>query len=472
VLEEGGRAPSDHDFEASQYDRERAFVSNPGLPIRRVGDPWSATALGGGTIFYAAISFRYREVDFDAREHVAPDALDPKWPIDYQDLRPEYDEVEQLIGVARSTGVDPTEPPSPPAWQPPHPYSPQAARLAAAASRLRLHPFPTPLAINSRPANGFPACQHRTPCNGYQCPTGAKADAISRFLVPASRDQELLTIRLRAKVVRITQASPARAHSLQWLDLESRRVHETRPRAIILAGNAVQSAALLLRSRSRYSPQGLGNEHDLVGRGLSFKVSGYVSGRVEGAADLSTARPGPYSTVALTDWYLDSDCPSGLGGIVYDTEPEPIHGPVAGVLRAHFVAADQPYWHNQVVLGNQRNELGLRYLHLRYRTHPWDVRRAHYLQDRVMELLRKAGARSITTEPSYYEIGSSHLHGTCRAGTDPATSVVDRDGRLHQVNNVWVADGGYMPYAGAVNPTFTIQANSRRIAKIVSKSLP
>jgi paromamine 6'-oxidase/6'''-hydroxyneomycin C oxidase/2'-deamino-2'-hydroxyparomamine 6'-oxidase len=176
--------------------------------------------------------------------------------------------------------------------------------------------------------------------------------------------------------------------------------------------------------------------------------------------------------VALTDWYLDSDCPSGLGGIVYDTEPEPIHGPVAGVLRAHFVAADQPYWHNQVVLGNQRNELGLRYLHLRYRTHPWDVRRAHYLQDRVMELLRKAGARSITTEPSYYEIGSSHLHGTCRAGTDPATSVVDRDGRLHQVDNVWVADGGYMPYAGAVNPTFTIQANSRRIAKIVSKSLP
>jgi paromamine 6'-oxidase/6'''-hydroxyneomycin C oxidase/2'-deamino-2'-hydroxyparomamine 6'-oxidase len=471
VLEEGDRTPAHQDFKESQRGRELAYA--PALPgsAGRVGVPWSARALGGGTAFYAAISLRYRERDFDASDHVSPDALDPRWPIGYQDLRADYDEIERLVGVARRTGADPTEPPSPPAPLPPHPYSAQAARLAAAAARLRLRPFPTPLSVNSQPYRGFPACEQLTPCNGYQCPIAAKADAVSRFLLPHYFHGPAPAVRLRAKAVRIVQSTATRVAGVEWLDLAHRRAHLARARAVVLAGNAAQSAALLLRSHSRRSPAGLGNRHGMVGRGLSFKVSGYVSAMVDDDEELVAKRYGPYSTVTLTDWYADPGCPSGLGGIVYDTQPDDAAEPATGKLRAHFLVADQPMWRNRVRLARRRNPLGLPYLALDYRAHPLDRARARFLADRVRGLMREAGGRDIRTEPSHYQRGSGHLHGTCRAGTDPASSVVDRDGRLHDVDNVWVVDGGYLPYAGAVNPTLTIQANASRIAKIIAGSL-
>jgi choline dehydrogenase-like flavoprotein len=65
-------------------------------------------------------------------------------------------------------------------------------------------------------------------------------------------------------------------------------------------------------------------------------------------------------------------------------------------------------------------------------------------------------------------MGSTHLHGTCRAGDDPRTSVVDRDGRVHSLDNVYVADGSYMPYPGGLNPTLTVQANALRIARVIA----
>lgn len=470
VLEEGTRTPPHQDFWEHQRVRELAYAPASGAR-GRVGVPWSARALGGGTTFYAAISLRYRERDFDASDHVAPDALDPRWPISYSDLRADYDELERLLGVARSTGADPTEPPSPPAPMPPHAYSAQGARLASAAHRLRLHPFPTPLSINSIPYRGFPACEQLTPCNGHQCPIEAKADVVTRFLLPRYFHAQAPEVRLRAKVVRIVSTSATRVDGVEWLDLAARRSGVVRARAVVLAGNAVQSAALLLRSTSRYAPHGLGNQHDMVGRGLSFKVSGYVSALVEDASDLAAKRLGPYSTVTLTDWYVDRECPSGLGGIVYDTQPGDAAEPATGRLRAHFIAADQPMWHNRVRLTRRRNRLGLPYLSLEYRTHPLDRARARYLSGRVAELLRQAGATRLSHEPSGYERGSSHLHGTCRAGADPAGSVVDADGRLHCADNVWVVDGGFLPYAGAVNPTLTIQANASRIAKIISGEL-
>jgi paromamine 6'-oxidase/6'''-hydroxyneomycin C oxidase/2'-deamino-2'-hydroxyparomamine 6'-oxidase len=471
VLEEGDRTPTHQDFRESQRSREGAYApAGPG-PAGRVGIPWSARAFGGGTAFYAAISLRYRERDFDAGNHVSPDAMDPRWPIGYQDLRADFDEIEQLIGVARRDGADPTEPPSPPASLPPHPYSAQAARLAAAASRLGRRPFPTPLSINSVPYRGFPACEQLTPCNGYQCPIAAKTDAVTRFLLPQHFDGQAPTVRLRAKAVRIVQTRATRVEGVEWVDLTRRSASVARARAVVLAGNAVQSAALLLRSRGRYAPTGLGNQHDVVGRGLSFKVSGYVTSIVDDDGELTAKRYGPYSTVTLTDWYEDGDCPGGLGGIVYDTQPDDSAGVATGKLRAHFLIADQPMWRNRLRLSKRRNQLGLHYLSLEYRTHPLDRARARYMARRVAELMREAGGRDVTNEPSHYERGSGHLHGACRAGTDPATSVVDRNGRLHGVDNVWVVDGGYLPYAGAVNPTLTIQANARRIAKIIAGAL-
>jgi paromamine 6'-oxidase/6'''-hydroxyneomycin C oxidase/2'-deamino-2'-hydroxyparomamine 6'-oxidase len=80
------------------------------------------------------------------------------------------------------------------------------------------------------------------------------------------------------------------------------------------------------------------------------------------------------------------------------------------------------------------------------------------------KLLRTAGCQLVVREPSGWALGSCHLHGTCRMGTDPASSVTDPDGLLHEADNVYVGDGALLPYPSGVNPALTIQALALRVA--------
>jgi paromamine 6'-oxidase/6'''-hydroxyneomycin C oxidase/2'-deamino-2'-hydroxyparomamine 6'-oxidase len=104
-----------------------------------------------------------------------------------------------------------------------------------------------------------------------------------------------------------------------------------------------------------------------------------------------------------------------------------------------------------------------------YTTDPRDAARLAYMVQRSTDWLKAAGATDIQHERSNFTMGSTHLHGTCRAGNDARTSVVDANGRVHSLDNVYVADGSYMPYPGGLNPTLTIQANALRISRIVAQ---
>lgn len=150
--------------------------------------------------------------------------------------------MEQTIGVARARGMETVEPDAAPPQLPPHPYSAAGSLLAESGSRLRMRPFPTPLAINSIPYGGRPACHRCGPCNEYVCPTGAKADAANFFLTPLAR-VEALTISTMSRALRIVLANAHQAAGVEWLDLRNRRRHVTRARAVVLAANAIQSAA-------------------------------------------------------------------------------------------------------------------------------------------------------------------------------------------------------------------------------------
>jgi len=468
LLEEGARLAKDATYAEARAESERAYVRTPEGKWHLVGNPWTVRAFGGGMSWFAGIAFRYREVDFDASSYTATDALDPIWPINYEDLRPYYDQVEQILGVARQPNADPLEPAGAPPPLPPHPYSFRGRLLAEAAVALGLKPFPTPLAINSVKYAGSPRCERLTSCTERQCPVGAKATAIARILEPLEGLSNL-HIHTSSKAIHLLQSRPTRVSAVEWIDLETRRSKTTRIRCVVLAANAVQSAALLLRSTSRWAPTGMGNRSDQVGRGLSFKVSGYAAGSIKarGAAVPSgRGTNGMHSTVAFSDYYLDAECPSGLGGMLYEANPvaqDPNDDRLT--LRLHFLAGDQPMATNLVRLAKRKSSLGLNLLTLDYTTSTVDSERGDYLASRAEALLRAAKAEDIVRQGSNYQYGSGHLHGTCRAGSDPSTSVVDSDGRVHTLDNVFVVDGGYMPFAGGVNPTLTIQANALRIAQ-------
>ncbi|MBU6490457.1 MAG: FAD-binding protein [Burkholderiales bacterium] len=180
---------------------------------------------------------------------------------------------------------------------------------------------------------------------------------------------------------------------------------------------------------------------------------------------------GPFSTVCVLDHYLDEQCPTGVGGLIYEANHDEWRQlQVNGlVLRVETILADHPAFHNRVRLSSNTDRCGLPQIMIDYTTDPRDTARLAYMVQRSTDWLKAAGANDIQYEPSNFAMGSTHLHGTCRAGDDARTSVVDANGRVHSLDNVYVADGSYMPYPGGLNPTLTIQANSLRIARLVAR---
>ncbi|SDD38332.1 GMC oxidoreductase [Actinokineospora iranica] len=429
------------------------------------GYPWTACCVGGGTRFYAGVSLRMRRVDFDAAGHVAPDALPPAWPFGYDELRAHYDWAERALGITSDGGLDPQRPSPPLDLLPAHRPSARGAALVAAGRSLGMRPFPVPLAVASAAFGDAPACADLTACTDYACPSGAKGDVHQRLLGPLAGAPNL-TLRTGLKAVRLVQDRPGHVGGLDCLDLATGTRETVRAGMFVVAANAIQSAALLLRSRSEFAPDGLGNDHGMVGRGLCMKAGQHV--RATLAEDLPeplVAAGGRYATVALTDHYLDPDCPSGLGGLILETGPLDEDRGNPRVLRVECLVGDQPMASNRVALDwSALDANGLPRLVIDYRPHPLDLERLAYLRKRAAELMTAAGATRVVTEPMDFPLGSAHLHGTCRMGTDPRASVCDPDGRVHATDNVRVADGALMPYPGGVNPTLTIQALAHRLA--------
>ncbi len=392
--------------------------------------------------------------------------LDVRWPYTLADLAPYYTEMEQRLRVCGGDNG-----PSGHGRGPGHPRSAAGRRLWAGGETLGYRPFPTPLAINRDARLGRPGCSAASLCISFQCPTAAKSDVVSVFLRPLA-DHPGLTLRTGVRALALDQRARGRVDEVVVLDRLSRQLHRVRARAIVLACNAVQTAALLLRSRTRYAPGGVGNESDMVGRGLCMKLSEYVVGEVDpltGSAD-GRPLPGPFSTVSFTDHYVDEDCPTGVGGLLYEAKPdEPDATGADSVLRVETILADHPSPENRVTLGEQVDEDGVPVIRMHYRPDPRDLARLAYMVDRGRRLLHQCGARTVRTEPSDFIEGSTHLHGTCRAGLDPTTSVTDPWGRVHSTDNVYVADGSVMPYPGGLSPTLTIQAHALRTAEAIAR---
>ncbi|MDG4773852.1 GMC family oxidoreductase [Solwaraspora sp. WMMD792] len=468
VVEQGPFVDPWVSYDDIETNAETAWIRQDSGLWEKTGNPWSTCNVGGGTVFFGGAAFRHRPVDFDSETRLGHGDLPLRWPWTVAEIEPYYALVESALGIAGG-GHDPSLPSDPVYPMPPVETTAEGAVISAAARSLGLHPFPTPLAITTTAYQGRPPCGGERPCISNQCDRGAKGDAVTVFLDPARKAGLRLFAGLKA--VRIRRRDATTVDGVECIRMDSGNRHVLRARHVVVAGNAVQSAALLLRSTDKQSPHGLGNDHDMVGRGLCFKMSGYVLGyrRADPPAtppDYRPAGPGPFSSAAITDYYTADDAPGGFGGLIIESGPEQAvrMRPDEQILRLECLVPDQPSLDNRVSLGRGVDQFGLPDVVMDYSPHPRDHARLEYLQRRAEGILRAAGCELTWRESSYFWMGSTHLHGTCRAGTDPRTSVTDPDGRVHGLTNLMVVDGGVMPYPGGVNPTLTIQALALRMA--------
>ncbi|HET9268538.1 MAG TPA: GMC family oxidoreductase [Vicinamibacterales bacterium] len=451
---------------------------------------WYGRTVGGGSLHYTANFWRFHEIDFIERSVLGaiPGTGFADWPIAYADLEPYYTKVEWEIGVSGLAGASPFEPPrTRPYPMPPLPVKSSGVLLERGARKLGLHPMPAPMAINSQPFRGRAGCVHCGFCHGFGCEVTAKASTLTT-VIPEAEATGRCEVRPESYVVRIGTNREGRATGVGYFD-RGRRERFQRARAVVVCANGAETPRLLLMSASARFPHGLANSSGLVGKYLMFNYSSRALGLFEHELN-------EYKSVQVTrivhDFY-DSDPKRGHyggGGLDARIGPQPItwairtatEGPSWGsdykARLREFTRSLQVACHgtslavesNNITLDpDVKDAWGLPAIRVTYRDHPDDLANARFLQDRGAEILEAAGALRVTKAPVTEQSSSMHLLGTCRMGNDPATSVIDRYHRSHDVRNLFICDGSSLVTSGRGQPTMTIQALAFRAGEHIAQ---
>jgi choline dehydrogenase-like flavoprotein len=433
--------------------------------------------VGGNTKVYGAILFRFRERDFDEIQHV--DGISPAWPISYADLEPWYARAEQLYQVHGERGTDPTEPPA----DEPYPYpaishEPRIAQLDQDLRAVGLQPFPLPNGILIDEAAPWrSACIRCATCDGYACITNGKADAAVIAVEPALRHPNV-TLRTRALVTRLETDPSGRVVDRVLVERDGEREEYTADVVVVAAG-AINSAALLLRSASGQHPDGLGNGSGMVGRHLMMHNNSSL------IAFSKMPNPTKFQkTLGINDFYFGdpgSDWPYPLGAmqmlgksdatlIAFDVRDHPDPAEVARhALDFWLTTEDLPLSDNRVTIDGSGG-ISLRYRptnleeHRRLRAKFESLLSAMQCRDDVYENLSYVGGRLGIS-------GVAHQNGTVRFGSDPTRSALDLECKMHELDNLYVADSSFFVSSTAVNPTLTIIANALRVAESVAQRM-
>lgn len=445
----------------------------------------NAGCVGGGTLSYGAMAWRFLEKDFALRSHYAQIAATLKdhtledWPVSYQDLEPFYEKAEWEIGVAGDDSQNPfAAPRNKPHPMPPFPLNREGRLVAEAGRALGLHPFPIPMLRNSRPYDGRPQCIHMRSCVGFACPVGAK-NGSQNTVIPRALATGLCELRTGCVAAEILLDAKGRARGVRYFDDQDREQTQTAD-LVVVAASATESARLLLNSKSKLFPNGLGNNHDWVGRNLQ----GHAYSGAVGLFDKDIyEEAGPGASVAFCDFSHGNE--GLIGGAMLCNEfirlpylfsnLRPPGAPRWG--KAHKDFQRQFYRRNAAVQGpvqeipvfdsrvaldpSEKDYWGIPVLRLSGRRHEHDLRAGRRMAEKAEMILKQMGAIQTWKKlPGSGMSGGQHQAGTCRMGNDPKTSVTDRTGRIHGVDNVYVADASLHVTNGGFNPVLTIFALS------------
>jgi choline dehydrogenase-like flavoprotein len=427
----------------------------------------SGKAVGGSTVHFMMVSLRFRPEWFKARTKLG---YGFDWPVDWREMWRYYDETEDALKIAGPVNYP---------WGPPrqrYPYRPHEVNaaglvLARGAEKLGIKWCPTPLATVSAPRGASPPCVYRGFC-GIGCSTNAKQSAlivwIPRAVVAGAE------IRDMAMVGRIELGANGRVTGVHYY--REGRWRFQKAKNVVVAGYSIETPRLLLNSACPQFPNGLANSNGLVGKYFMVQSNDAVWGLMD---EEIRWYKGPPSMAMTEHWNYTDEGKDFFGGYAYMGQ-----GPLA-VEWARALASGRGLWghrlreeaskyihqaglkivgevlpreENQIELAEETDDLGLRRAKVVFGYCENDIRLRQHAVRFMRKAMEAAGAKDIWDTPS-----TAHLSGGCRMGDDPATSVVDANGRSWDIPNLWVCDGSLFPTVGGVNPSLTIQAMSLRI---------
>lgn len=503
----------------------RPSPDKPALPMRQYGSFNPGEGLGGAAIHWSAQLWRFLEYDFRHRSHIVerygagrlPEGSTIQdWPVSYDDLEPHYDAFEWDLGASGiagnirgrlQPGGNPFEAPRSRGYpNPPLATNRYADMFAAACREIGFHPFPQPAGITSRAftdpyGNMRSGCLYCGFCTRFGCEVDAKASPQNTHL-PVALASGRYEVRLGCKALRIETGDDGLATGVTYVDGSGRERFQ--PADVVVASAfTLENNRLLLLSRSKRHPRGIGNDRGRVGRSYTYQIYPQtVVGLWEG--ERLNMYMGNTCTISIVydtnaDTFDHSDL-DFIGGMQLFSEPcerEPVNSVTSLTTRsgASWGAAWKrelarswdsyagintegesiPYEDQFLDLDpNYVDRFGNPLLRITFSWHENEKRMWRYVHGKSREIMRAMNPTRIvadTPEIPTYTIAayqSTHPTGGCIMGTGPGDSVTSSYGQVWDTPNVFVTGAALFPQNPGANPTGTVAALAYRTADAIA----
>ncbi|GMN10236.1 GMC family oxidoreductase [Croceitalea sp. MTPC9] len=444
--------------------------------------------VGGRSLTWGRQSYRWSDIDFEAnlKEDIAVD-----WPIRYKDIAPWYDKVESYIGVSgENLGLKQLPDGK---FLPPMDLNCVEKDLQAAMEanfeddRLLTIGRVAHITDTSKEFEGRNPCQYRNRC-WRGCPFGGYFSSNSSTL-PAAERTGNMTLRPNSIVHEVIyDESLKKATGVKVVDTETGEKLEFMGKIVFLCASAMASVGILLQSKSKSFPNGLGNNYDEVGRnimdhhyqlGASAKVDGHLDKYYKGRRpngfyiprfvnlDEKTKRREflrgfGYQGGASRDNWGEMVAEMGYGNAYKEAMLQPGGWQIGMTGFGEML----PHHDNRVTLNkNKKDKWGLPQLNFDVEFKENELKMREAIKEEAVSMLKSAGFKDVN--PYDTETGPGlgiHEMGGARMGWNPRTSVLNKNNQVHDVPNVYVTDGAFMTSASCVNPSLTYMAFTARAA--------
>ncbi len=478
-------------------------------------DWWRARMLGGRTNHWGRISLRFGPKDFKRR---SIDGLGDDWPIGYDDIKPYYDRVDQLIGIfGTNEGLE--NDPDGYFLPPPKPRLHELF-IKNAATQTGVRVIPSRLSILTKKIESTTergACFYCSQC-GRNCSV-AKADFSSTnvLIYPALKTGNVDII-ANAMAREVLTDKEGLATGISYVNKDDLNEYQVKGKVVILAASACETSRLLLNSKSQRHPNGLANSSDVVGKYLHDSTGAALGGVIPKLFGRKKYNEdGVGGAHIYSPWWLDNkklDFPRGYHIEYWGGMGQPAYGfgmniqmmngkyAVAGKQKeaggyGTSLKEDMRYFYGANVGMAGRGEAipvetnycaidpdvvdqyGIPVLKFNVKWSEHEIKQAKHMKETFKEIMHNMGA--IITwggddgpENNYgLEAPGKIIHeaGTARMGNDPKKSALNKYNQAHDCKNLFVVDGAAFVSQADKNITWTILALSMRASEYIVSEL-
>lgn len=441
--------------------------------------------VGGRSLLWGRHSYRLSDLDFEAN---AKDGIGVDWPIRYKDIAPWYSYVEKHIGISGERLGLPHLPDSeflrPMELKCPEEHLRSSLKDSYDNRVLTIGRL-AHITEGSKPGAGRIICQYRNRCR-RGCPFGAYFSSQSSTL-PMAEATGNMTLRPNSIAYEIIYDPKTRkASGVNVIDRKTKKTYTFNAKLIFLCASSVASTSILMQSKSRHFPNGMGNGSGELGHNLMdhhFQVG--AKAELKGYEDkyFTGNRPGGFYIPRFRNLGGKTNRKDFIRGYGYqgdsnrDAWPEPVkemgYGPSfkrsllepgSWTMELNAFGEVLPYHENKMYLDYEKlDEWGLPTVTFDAEIKENELAMRKDMKAQAIEMLAGAGFSNVTGWEDKYAMGLGiHEMGTARMGRDPKTSVLNHHNQLHEVPNVFVTDGACMTSAANQNPSLTYMALTAR----------